>query len=322
MLIMLHGPDTYRSRQQLSKMIAEFKAKRDPSGLNLNVFDAERAEGAEMLEALVASPFLAEKRLTVLERLSESKKKDVWDNLLELFKNKKLPDTSVIIFWEEEIKLNTHPLFETLAKQKFSKKFELLTGAKLGQWLKKEIASRGLEIENSALSALIAYPFDNLWQIINEIDKIAAYLSKEAEKKIGLKHLRLFLDQAEDDNIFHFLDALTGRHAKEAIKLLRAQYNSGEEPGKIFNLIVGQWRKLLLIKDYFSLNPGSTSDSAAKALDIHPFVVKKTLAILPGFSFAKLKEIYRELLAIDLRAKTGEGDYASSLDMLVAKICQ
>lgn len=318
---MLHGPDTYRSRQQLKKMIEEFKAKRDPSGLNLNVFDAEKAEGAEMLEAMVASPFLAEKRLTVLERLSESKKKDVWDNLLELIKNKKLPETSVIIFWEEEIKLSTHPLFTTLAKQKFSQKFEALSNAQLSQWIKKEISNRGLEIEGAALSALIAYPFDGLWQIINEIDKIAAYLSKEVEKKIGLKHLRLFLDQAEDDNIFHFLDALTARRVKEAIKLLRAQYNSGEEPGKIFNLIVGQWRKLLLIKDYFSLNPGSTSDAAAKALDIHPFVVKKTLAILPGFSFAKLKEIYRELLDIDLRAKTGEGDYASSLDMLVAKIC-
>lgn len=322
MLIMLHGPDTYRSRQQLKKMISEFKAKRDPSGLNLNIFSAEKAEGAEMLEAMVASPFLAEKRLTVVERLAESKKKDVWENLLELIKNKKLPETSVVIFWEGEIKLGSHPLWETLAKQKFSQKFDALAGAQLSQWIRKEITGRGLEIDNLALSTLVAYPFDGLWQIINEIDKIAAYLSKETKKKIELKHLNLFLDQAEDDNIFHFLDALTARRAKEAIKLLRAQYNSGEEPCKIFNLIVSQWRKLLLIKDYFSLNPGSTSDAAAKALDIHPFVVKKTLAILPGFPFAKLKEIYRELLDIDLRAKTGEGDYQSSLDMLVAKICQ
>ena len=319
---MLHGPDTYRSRQQLKKMISEFKAKRDPSGLNLNIFNADKIDGAEMLEAMVASPFLAEKRLTVLERLSESKKKDIWENLLELIKNKKLPDTSVIIFWEDEIKLNSHPLFATLAKQKFSQKFETLPGAQLSQWIKTEITSRSLEIEPYALSALTNYPFDSLWRIINEIDKIAAYLSKEPEKKITLKHVNLFLDEAGDDNIFHFLDALTGRHAKEAIKLLHNQFDNGEESGKIFNLIVGQWRKLLLIKDYFSLNPGSTSDSAAKALDIHPFVVKKTLAILPGFSFAKLKEIYRELLDIDLRAKTGEGDYAASLEMLVAKICQ
>jgi DNA polymerase-3 subunit delta len=322
MLIMLHGSDSWRSRKQLKKMIEEFKAKRDPSGLNLNIFDASKAEGSEMLEAMVASPFLAEKRLTVLERLSESKKKDLWDNLLELIKNKKLPDTSVIIFWESEIKLNSHPLFETLAKQKFSQKFETLAGVKLNQWIKTEIANRNLEIEPYALTALINYPFDSLWQIINELDKIAAYLSKEPEKKITLKHVNLFLDETGDDNIFHFLDALVARRAKEAIKLLHTQFDNGEEPGKIFNLIVGQWRKLLLIKDYFSLNPDATSDKTAKALEIHPFVVKKTLAILPGFSFAKLKEIYRELLDIDLKTKTGEGDYASSLEMLVAKICQ
>jgi len=161
-----------------------------------------------------------------------------------------------------------------------------------------------------------------IYGYLDELDKIAAYLSKETDKKITLKHVNLFLDEASNDNIFHFLDALVARRAKEAIKLLHTQFDNGEEPGKIFNLIVGQWRKLLLIKDYFSLNPGSTSDNAAKALDIHPFVVKKTLAILPGFSFAKLKEIYRELLDIDLKAKTGEGDYASFLEMLVAKICQ
>ncbi len=303
-------------------MIAEFKAKRDPSGLNLNVFAAEKTEGAEMLEAMVASPFLAEKRLTVLERLSENKKKDLWANLLKLIKSKKLPDTSAVIFWEGEIKLNSHPLWETLAKQKFSQKFELLSGSKLSQWIKTEIANRGLEIEPLALTALANHPFDGLWRLINELDKITAYLSKEPEKKIALKHLNLFLDEAGDENIFHFLDALTARRAKEAIKLLYNQYDSGEEPGKIFNLIVGQWRKLLLLKDYFALNPGATSDKAAGALDIHPFVVKKTLAILPGFTFAKLKEIYRELLEIDAKAKNGEEDYKTSLEMLVAKICR
>lgn len=321
MLVLLYGPDTFRSRQYLKEMIEEFKAKRDPSGLNVACFDAEKVEPGEILEALTASPFLAEKRLVAVERLSARKQKDLADCLLAMVKDKKIPSTTVAIFWEGEIKKNSHPLFDVLAKQDFSRKFDLLAGEKLGQWIKQELKQRNFKIEKSALAALVSYPWNDLWQLNNELEKITAYLSQKDEKEIVLKDLSPFLANPADENIFHFIDALVGRRPKEAIKLLHDQWDSGETEFRLFNFLIGQISNLLIIKDYFTLNPGVNSYQAAQVLGLHPFVVKKSLAVLPGFSFERLKEIHRQLLEIDIQAKTGGGELKNLMEMLVAKIC-
>ncbi len=322
MLILLHGPDTFRSRRHLKKMIEEFKTKRNPSGLNVAIFDAERIEAREILEAMVASPFLAERRLTVVEKLSAPRQKALWDTLHDLIKNKKLPESTVAIFWEEEIKLTAHPLFGVLAKQKFSQKFEPLSREQLKSWIKEELAPSGLQIESAALIELANYPWDDLWQLVSELGKMSAYFSTRDDETIKASELRPFLPEVADDNIFHLMDALLGRRSKEAIRLLHEQWASGEAEGKIFNMLVGQWRNLLRIKDYLALNPGVDSSRLAQALDLHPFVVKKTLAILPGFDFSRLKEIYQELLEADVKSKSGEGNLKSQLELLIAKICR
>lgn len=321
MFIMLYGPDTFRSKQHLKKMIAEFKVKRDPAGLNTVIFDAEKVEGQEILEAIMIAPFMAEKRLTVIEKLSAACQSALRDELLGLLKKKKLPDSAVVIVWEAEVKLNSHALFTALAKQKFSQKFEMLKGAQLSDWIQQELASRGLAIESAALAKLANYQWLDLWHLHNELEKMAAYFSSGADKTVNSQELRLFLEEAADDNVFHFIDALLGRRAKEAVRLLHAQWESGESEHKLFGLIASQWRNLLRLKDYAVLNPGMTSDQAAVALDLHPFVVRKTLAILPGFSFERLKEIYQELLEIDIKTKTGEGRLKHLLELLIAKIC-
>lgn len=322
MLILLHGPDTFRSRRKLKKMIEEFKAKRDPAGLNVAVFDAAKASAQDILEEVAAFPFLAEKRLVVIERLLAGRDKALTDSLFELVKNKKNPETTVMVFWEgDELKGNVHPLAAFLAKQEFSQKFDFLKGEKLGQWIKKELAVSGFKIEAMVLAELINYPWVDLWQLHNELEKTMALTAASGKETVAREDIKLFLNEALDENIFHFLDALAARRAKEAINLLWGQWESGEEEGKIFNLLVGQWRNLLKMKDYFVLNPGVISSQAAAALGIHPFVVKKSLAVLAGFSFEKLKEIYQELLKIDIKAKTGGGDLRNLIEMLVAKIC-
>src|SRR3989339_420450 len=213
MFILLYGPNTFLSRQQLKKSLEDFKKQRDPSGLNVNIFDAEKTEVSLILENLVASPFLAEKRLVVIERALSKGKKDLLDTLWQMIEQKKIPASSVVIFWEEELSdKKPHPFSAWLKEQKYSKFFSSLTSGELNQWIKNELAKEEMGMENLALSSLVAHPLaEDLWRLNNEL------------------------------------------------------------------------QKLIL--------------------------------------FAKQKEIYAELLEIDKRAKTGEGDYRLLLDLLVNKIC-
>lgn len=336
MLLLLHGPDTFRSRQYLKEMVAEFKTKRDPQGLNVVFFDAKKNEGGEMMEALLSPPFLSERRMAVIENLSAVKSDETRDRLLELAKEKKIPESTVAIFWEEESfvipaprhaggiqrdKKKIHPLFNFLAKQKYSKEFNNLTSGQIKDWAESELKKRGIKIEKRALESLIASVGADLWQLNSELGKLAAFAGSKEDKIIAFGDVSLFISDNIDDNVFHLIDALLGRRSKEAIKLLHDQQAGGEESAKLFGAIIWQFRSLLMIKDYLALNPGANSDQISRALGLHPFVIKKALAILPGFSFEQLKKIYQKLLEIDLKVKTGGGDLPKLLEILIAEVC-
>ena len=59
----------------------------------------------------------------------------------------------------------------------------------------------------------------------------------------------------------------------------------------------------------------------AKKLELHPFVVKKSLPFVKRYSLAEFKAVYDELLMIDIQTKTGQGDQSLLLDIFVGKQC-
>lgn len=323
MFILLYGPNTFLSRQHLKKLIEDFQLKRDKSGINTMTFDAEKSEASPILEALTSSPFLSEKRLAVVEKLSKKNDKDFLKILLNLVEKKQIPETTVAIFWEGDLGEKKLPdFFNFLKAQPYSKFFGQLSAAQLTAWVKKQTAEGKVEIEKTALNFLVNHPLtQDLWRLASELDKMIAYASSQKDKNISLKIVNLFLPDVIDGNSFHFLDALLAKNAKQALKLLHDQWLDSNAEAAVFGALVWQFRVLLLIKDCLSLQPGLTSDMVAKALKLSPFVVKKALAVLRGFDFNKLKSIHWELLEIDRKVKNGESDYQTLLDLLVVKIC-
>lgn len=326
MFIYLYGPDTYRSRQYLKKTIKDFQTKRDPSGMNCVTFDALKTEPGQILEALVASPFLADKRLVAVENLGQKRDREFWDTLLELAANNRKPDSTVAIFWDEDVpkgKLG-HGFFDFLKKQSYSQLFETLSADKLTAWVQEQLVENGVTIDPRALRYLVDHPLaQEMWQFVAELNKLIAYAGQKADKTIGSKEVELLWPAAIDENVFHFLDALLQRNTKQAIKLLHDQWQSEDgDPGKLFGTLIWQFKSLILIKDYLTLNPGATSDETAQYLGLHPFSVKKSLAVLRGFTMERLKAIYRQLLEIDIKTKTGQGELPVLLDWLVADVCR
>lgn len=304
-------------------MVKDFQAKRDPGGFNSAFFDGAKLEAMAFLEALTAMPFLSEKRLVVAEKFFTKANEDLHDAIYVLIEEKRMPESTVAIFWEEEIKVkNAHPLLTYLLKQPYSAKFEPLTSAQLMAWINKQAGLAGVQMERRVLDYLVMHPLaQEMWQFTSELDKLLAYGSQLENKTITSKEVELLWPPVVDENIFHLTDALLAKNSKLALKLLHDQWADAKPEPVVFGTFVWQFKTLLQIKDYTTLNPGLTSDMAAKSLGLHPFVVKKSIAVLRGFSMDKLKEIYRQLLDIDIKQKTSSSDLKTLLDFLVVKIC-
>ncbi|EKD43468.1 MAG: DNA polymerase III, delta subunit [uncultured bacterium] len=320
MIIYIYGEDTYRSRQYLGEQVDRFKQARDPQGYNVTFLDAQKVESGRITSEILSSPFLAEKRLIVVENILSISDKVFLQELIERIKSNKIPESNSVIFWQGEkmgkVK-EVKDLHALLAKEKYAQEFSLLEGITLSNWINTEIKKRNGKISGTAVNYLAQNSAGDMWFLHSLLDQLVAY---SGDKEIGVADVNLFLDEKIDDNVFNMVEAIVSGNKKQAYKLIEEQRRLGEDDFKLFGLIVWQFRTQLAMRSLFDAEDNIGSDAMAKQLGLHPFVVKKNMGLIKRNSLKKLEEIYSELLQMDLKAKTGQGDLGLMLDLLIQKI--
>ncbi len=320
MIIYIHGEDTFRSRQFLKKSIEEFKTKRDPQGYNTLIFNAIAGEPTRIIGELLTLPFLAEKRMVVIENLLSSKDQDFLEKILELIVEKKIPEVNVCVIWQAESvgkSKTAKELQKILEKEKYAYKFSQITEHELPPWITKEVRERGGKIDRLAAVNLARAVGDDMWLLNSLIDQLIAYRNGE---EISSADLDLFHDEKIDDNIFAMVDAITAGNKKIAFKLLNDQRKLGQENSYLFTMILRQFKILLQMRDLWEREDNLKSDEIARRLGLHPFVAKKSLPLVRQFNMNDLKRIYDQLLEIDHRVKTGFASQDILIDFFVGKI--
>ena len=318
MIIYIYGEDTFRSRNFLKQNVERFKKERDPQNLNVVFLDGQKTESSKLWNEITAMPFLAEKKMIVVQNILSTKDTDVLESLVEGMKN--IPEKNIIIFYQSESigksKL-AQELQKTLAKEKWAKEFKNLIGLELSSWIKTEVAQRGGTINFSAVAYLAQNAGKDTWYADSLMDQLVAYA---VGREISLADVQLFLEEKVDDNVFNMVDAIVIGNRKLAFKLIEEQRRLGEEDGLIFGMALRQFRILISMRDLFNRQENITSDTMAKMLDLHPFVVKKSLPFIKKYSLDKLKDIYNQLLEIDIKTKTGLADQSLLIDLFVGKL--
>jgi len=264
-------------------------------------------------------PFLAEKRMVVIKNVLSSKDTEALESLVGGIKNKKVPENNVVIFYQSEPLGKTKicaELAKILAKEKWARHFELLAGAQLAGWIKEEVIKRGGAINSTAINFLAQNTGNDMWYLNSLLDQLVTYAEK---REITLADAQLFLEEKVDDNIFNMADAVASGNHRLAFKLIQEQRRLGQEEGYLFGMITRQFRILITMRDLFNRQENISSDQMAKMLALHPFVVKKSLPLMKRLSLDKLKQIYDNLLEIDIKTKTGQADQSLLLDLFVGK---
>jgi DNA polymerase-3 subunit delta len=357
MIIFIYGKDTYRSKQSLSKMVEKFRVERDPQGLNLVRLDAESGK-QNIIQEILSAPFLAEKRMVVLENVLVSKNDALQKELLARIEAKTLPEDVILVIWEgiEKPKLKqAKELFERLLKEQYTQYFEELTGAKLTGWILAEVKSRGGAIERDAAHLLGTNVGADMWRLNGLIEQLIGYtlspyqgelegvFSTESKvhkeqtevsspnrppltppdrggRAITPSDVQLFTEEKVDDNIFTLVDAIVSRQTKHVYTMMQEQYRQGNDAGYLFAMIIRQFRILLQLRDLYDRGENLQSASLAKELGLHPFVIKKSLPMVKRYPLAELKQIHAQLLDIDIKTKTGQGDQSMLLDLFVGRV--
>ncbi len=312
MIIFIYGQDSYRSRQKLEEIIEQYK-KVHKAGLSFKFYEGNDFYFKDFKEEFFQSSLFKEKKLVVL--------KEVFKNLFfkeNFLKNDKIFSKSenIILFYEKDKIDPKNDLFKFLKKEAKCQEFELLDGAKLKNWIKKEFEKYKTEVDPKAIETLVFYIGNDLWQMANEVKKLVNFKNG---KKVAFDDLRLLVKPKKIElDIFKTIDALSQKNKKTAIFLIHKHLENGDNPFYLLSMITYQFRNLLIVKNL--IEKRLPYYDYQKITKLSSFVIKKSYEQSQRFSFAEIKKIYQKIFKADLDIKTGKIEPEAALDLLIAEI--
>lgn len=315
MIIWVYGEDTFRSREKLRELVASFKEKFDSGGVNLILFK-EKLETDEIFQAATAAPFMAKKKMVVVENLTSAVKSKEWEELSPLWR--RVPEETILVIWETGQSKDLDKAFKSMPKKDvYFYNYPLLSPNEIRRWLIDRARQKHIEASAFIIDRLIQKVGQDIWQLDSELDKLWA---RAAGGTLKAEHIDELVDTRLEDNIFIFCDFLSQRKASQAIEILEKLLRSGFNEIELLGKLTWQLKITLKLRSYMDENPGANINMAAKDLNIHPFVAKKLKNILDKFNVSELKKIYQDALDLDVNFKNGKAEARLGLELIVSRI--
>jgi DNA polymerase-3 subunit delta len=309
----------------LTEKLAEFiAANSDPATADLNTLrlDGSGASLGEIENAARALPFLAETRLVLVDNLTASASgRAVIEQLGPAIQT--LPDSTRLVFVETGLADDDHsPSGDSAGKRGAGRTaalkklinlvesdprgkiqaFASPSRDKLPDWLKARAKRYHAALDAGAARSLAERIGGDLVLADSELAKLATYAG--SRRPITAEDVALLTPYSAEANIFKMVDALGERKAQIALRLLGQLLDNGEEPLRVFGMIIRQYRLLIQMRE--QLDAGLTVNAAGQALGLRDFVTRSLGEQARSYRIEHLERIFDILLETDVAIKTGD----------------
>jgi DNA polymerase-3 subunit delta len=311
MILFFYGEDSFRINTQIKKIKDKYISA-SLGDTNLAVIDMENTDYLQISRQVLSMPFLAKTRLVIIENILSEGRKDIQDKISDLLP--KVPKTTVLVFSDTKPDKRL-TLYKKLLKSDKVQEFKLLDDIQIKRWVKKEVDTRGGDIEPDAINKLIEYTGNDLWRLTQEIEKLTNY-----NKQLTTKNIELLVHSQTTSDVFKMIDAIARKNLKSALYEYQRLIDNGEHDLYVLTMIVYQYRNLLVLKDMQMRTKLNSSWDLAKRSGINPYVVQKIMPILQQFELNDLKKDYKTLLDFDVAIKTGKMESRIAITLLLNKL--
>ncbi len=306
MIFFLFGEDTLRSRERRRALIKKFKREVDPSGLNLATIDGGTVEPDVLARTISAQPFLARRRMVVIDRLFENKNHDVLAVIERLLDSKieSANDDTIVVLWEDGAP--TNKLAKRLADSPQGEHFSGLDVRSAARWAMERAKTLGVTLDARAAQLLSERFPGNPWALATELHKLCAYAKtriQDSPPKADPPLAERFRIQEMDVN------TLTGNFAEAPIYALSNAIEAGslkDAAAHAQNFLGAGTSILALVATLTKLFSGllATKRDSIAHLKLHPYVQRKMASIAHRIPTPALTETAEALLNLEHKLKT------------------
>ena len=314
----LFGNDEFAITRKLKDFEADFT---DPTSADMNTarLDARSTDENDLNNAVNSMPFLAKRRLVLLQNPSSKyNNPSVRKKFLEFVE--KTPETTRLVMYEsvEPKEADKHWLVKWAEKNNKliqTKAFMLPRLRDMTGWIVNETKNQSGKIEPRAAEMLKDMVGVDTRQAGMEIAKLLAYVNWA--RPVTAQDVEAVCIVTSQQSVFDFVDALANGNGKSAQHLLHRLLES-EDEFSLWGMVVRQFRLLIQAREI--LDGRGNQNDVARALGVHPFVAEKAAQQAARFSMESLEYIYHKLLTIDEGVKTSQITLDLALDTLVVEL--
>lgn len=294
MILLVTGAESVRVRERVQEFVEHFVQKYDPQRLNVEFF-REGTAFSLIRDQLLASPFLAEKRMVVLTGFLRDTSKAAmveWQNLLM-----QLPASTIAVIAETDVDSLDFAWLTTMPDV-HAYPLTVFTDSERQAWLQDRATRQGLRFTPGAWRFFLQAVGADITRADIEFAKLSAYASGAVLEEWAVR--RLVAPMLADEGPFAFANALGGTRAS-VLLALRHERLRGVPDFLLFGTLLRTARLQGQIKAILQQPIGD----APKELGMHPFVFKKESAALGKQTLPMLISRLQRGAALDRAIKRG-----------------
>lgn len=305
---LLFGEEAYLRKQYKDKLKNALSAEGDT--MNCHYYEGKDVSVGEIIDLAETMPFLAERRVIVLENTGLFKS---GGEALAEYLSAPAP-TVFFVFAESEIDKRSK-LYKTVQSKGVSVEFSIQDEHTLKRWILGMIKRENKNISENALNLFLNKTGTDMENIHKELEKLFCYcLEKDVITEADIEEI---CTQKVTNQIFDMVNAIADRQQKKALSLYYDLLSLREAPMRILFLIGRQFNILLMVKEM--KKKGYDNKTIASKAGIPPFTVGKYSAQAAKFKSKDLKQALTECVEADEAVKTGRMNDKMSVELLIVK---
>lgn len=305
---LLCGEEAYLRRQYRDRIKKALMG--DGDLMNLHFFEGKGIVVSEVVDLAQTMPFLAERRVLVIENSGFFKK---GGEELAAYLNEPSP-SAFFLFVEPEIDKRSK-LYKTVSTKGRIIECKTPDEATLKRWVVELLAKDGKRITGRDLDCFLEKTGTDMENIRGEVEKLICYcMDREA---VTARDIEEVCVRQVSSRIFEMVEAVADKRQRQAMELYYDLLTLKEPPMRILFLIARQFNLLLQVKEL--KNKGYDANTIGTKTGLAGFIAKKYVAQAAKFKEAELRTALSDCVETEEAVKTGRMNDIMSVELLIVK---
>lgn len=310
-LIFLHGEETFLLDRTLTRL-RDIAVPPEARDFNFNLYHGKETPVEVILDSVRTLPIFNSHRLVLVKEAQH-----LPGSSLDLFLSylaDPVPET-ILVFTADKID-GRKKFFLEFKKRGALVEFKRLYENQIPAFVVEQARMAGRSLTEDALALFCRRVGNNLQEVHGELTKLFAYAGERS--LVDMADVVAVVSDTRVDSIFDLINALGGRKAGEALRLLGRLLEEGGVPLVILTMMVRHFRQLWKIREL--LDQKVENKEIARRAGINPYFVDGLIAQARRFSAEGYRVVFALFLEVDMALKSSGAHPAPMLEKLVLDV--